>query len=63
VVGGEVWAVADAEHRGLLQLVVEQSHDVALAVLIERGCRFVEKDPARFVQKDPRKDEPLLLAE
>ena len=34
-----------------------------LAVFVERGCRFVEKDPAGFMQEKPRKGEAFLLAE
>jgi hypothetical protein len=36
---------------------------MALAVFVERGCRFVEKDPARLGQKNPGEGEALLLAE
>jgi hypothetical protein len=55
--------VTNAQHGRILQLTVEQSHDVALAVFVERGCRFVQEDPAWFVQEEPRKGEALLLAE
>src|SRR5450759_1997250 len=63
VVGGEIRTVANAHHGRILQLFVEQVHDVALAVFVERGCGFVEKDPARFMQEEPREGEALLLAE
>lgn len=63
VIDGEIRAVTDAQHGRALQFVVEQSHDMALALLVERGRRFVEKDPARFVQEEPREGDTLLLAE
>jgi len=63
VVGGKIRTVTNAQHGRILQLSVEQAHDAALAVFVERGCRFVEKDPSRFVQEDPREGEALLLAE
>ena len=63
VVGGKIRTVTNAQHGRILQLTVEQAHDVALAVFVERGCGFVEKDPARFVQKEPSEGEALLLAE
>ena len=63
VVGGKIRTVTNAQDGRILQLAVEQAHDMALAVFVERGCRFVEKDPARFVQEEPRKSEALLLAE
>nr|WP_316165114.1 MULTISPECIES: hypothetical protein [unclassified Bradyrhizobium] len=63
VIDGKVRPVTNAQHRGLLQLVIEQSHDAALAVFVERGCCFVEKDPSRLVQQKARKREALLLAE
>jgi hypothetical protein len=37
-------------------------HSSLLAVFVERGCRFIEKDPFRFVQEEPREGEALLLA-
>ena len=55
--------MADAQHGGILQLGVEQAHDVALAVFVERGGRFVEKDPTWLVQEEAREGEALLLAE
>ena len=63
VVGSKIRTVTNAQHGRILQLTVEQAHDVTLAVFVERGCRFVEKDPSRFVQEDPREGEALLLAE
>jgi hypothetical protein len=54
VVGGNIRTVTDAQHGRRLQLTVEQAHHVALAVFVERGCRLIEKDPARFVQEEPR---------
>src|ERR1035437_1322667 len=62
VVGGKIRTVTNAQHGRILQLTVEQAHDMALAVFVERGCRFVEKDPAWFVQEEPREREALLLA-
>ena len=62
MVDGQIRAVTNAQHGGLLQLVVEQSHDAVLAVLVERRCRFVQKDPSRLVQKKARKSETLLFA-
>ena len=62
VVGRKIGTVTYAQHGRILQLAVEQGHEVVLAVFVERGCRFVEKDPARFVQEEPRKGEALLLA-
>ena len=35
----------------------------ALAVFVERSCRFVEKDPAGFMQEQPHEGEAFLLAE
>src|SRR5665213_3189695 len=63
VVGGEIRTVTNAQYGGFLQFTIEQAHDVALAVFIERGCRFIEKDPAGFVQEQPCEGEALLLAE
>ena len=63
VVGRKIRTVTNAHHGRILQLGIEQAHDMALAVFVERRCRFVEKDPARFVQEEPRKSEALLLAE
>ena len=63
VVGGKIRTVTNAQHGRILQFTVEQAHDVALAVFVERGCGFVEKDPARFVQEEPREGEALLFAE
>ena len=63
VVGGKIRTVTDAQHGRILQLTVEQAHDVALAVSIERGRGFVEKHPAWFVQEEPREGQALLLAE
>src|SRR5665647_1156557 len=63
VVGGKIRTVTNAQHGRILELTVEQAHDSALAVFVERGCGFVEKDPARFVQEEPREGEALLLAE
>jgi DNA mismatch repair protein MutH len=63
VVGGKIRAVTDAQHGRILQLVIEQAHDMALTVLVERSCRFVEKDPAGFVQQEPHEGETFLFAE
>ena len=63
VVNGKVRPVTDAQHGGLLQLIIEQSHDAALAVFVERGRRFVQKDPCRLVQEKARKSESLLFAQ
>src|ERR1035437_7248828 len=63
VVGGKIRTVTNAQHGRVLQLTVEQAHDVALAVFVERGRAFVEKHPAGFVQEEPREGETLLLAE
>src|SRR5450631_688501 len=63
VVGREIRTVTNAQHRRILQFTVEQAHDVTLAVFVERGRRFVEKNPARFVQKEAHEGEALLLAE
>ena len=63
VVGGKIRTVADAQYGRIFQFVVEQAHDAALAVFVERGRRFVEKDPAGFVQEQPREGEAFLLAE
>ena len=48
VIGGKIRTMTNTQHGRVLQLIVEQAHDVALAIFVERGCRFVEKDPARF---------------
>src|SRR5450755_1642325 len=63
VVDGKIRTVTNAQNRRLLQLIVEQAHDAALAVFVERGGRFVEKDPSRFVQQEAREGEALLFAE
>src|SRR6185437_15799774 len=63
MVGGKIRTVTNAQHGRILQLAVEDAHDAALAVFVERGCRFVEKDPARFVQQEAREGEALLLTE
>ena len=63
VVDGKIRPVTNAQHGGLLQLIIEQSHDAALAVFVERGRGFVEKHPSGFVQEEPREGEALLLAE
>ena len=63
VVDGKIRTVTNAQYGRLLQLIVEQAHDAALAVFVERGCRFVEKDPSRFVQEETCEGEALLFAE
>ena len=62
VIDGEVRSVADAQDGRVLQLGVEQPHDMALAVLIKCGRRLVEKYPAGLVQEEPREGDTLLLA-
>lgn len=63
VIGDKIRTVTNAQHRCIPQLIIEQRHDVALAVFVERRCRFVQKDPARFVQEEPREGEAFLFAE
>lgn len=63
VVGGKIRTMANAQYGRLLQLIIEQAHDMSLAVFVERGSGFVQKNPARFVQDEPREGEALLLAE
>jgi hypothetical protein len=62
VVDGKIRPVTNAQHGGLLQLIIAQSHDAALAVFVERSRGFVEKHPSGFVQEEPREGEALLLA-
>jgi hypothetical protein len=63
VIGGKIRTVTNAQHGRILQLTVEQAHDMALAVFVDRGCGFVEKDPAMLVQEEPREGEAPLLAQ
>ena len=37
VVDGKIRAVTNAQYGRLLQLIIEQAHDAALAVFVERG--------------------------
>lgn len=37
--------------------------ETALGLLIHRGCRFIEEDPAGPLREDARKSELLLLAQ
>ena len=62
VVDGKIRTMTNAQYGRLLQFIIEQAHDAALAVFVERGRRFVEKDPTRFVQ-EAREREALLFAE
>ena len=48
VVDGKIRTVTNAQYGRLLQLIVEQAHDAALAVFVERGGGFIEKDQSRF---------------
>jgi rare lipoprotein A (RlpA)-like double-psi beta-barrel protein len=43
VVGSKIRTVTNAQHGRTLQFAVEQAHDAALAVFVERGCGFVER--------------------
>ncbi len=64
VVDGKIRTVTNAQYGRLLQLIIEQAHDAALAVFVERGRGFIEKDPSRFVQQEEaREGEALLFAE
>ena len=54
VVDGKIRTVTNAQYGRLLQLIIEQAHNAALAVFVERGCRFVEKNPPWFVQQEAR---------
>ena len=44
VVDGKIRTITNAQYGRLLQFIIEQAHDAALAVFVERGRRFVEKD-------------------
>ena len=63
MVGRKVGTITNAEYGRILELVIEQRHDLVLAVLVEGGGGFVEEDPEWFVQDEARKGQPLLLAE
>ena len=54
---------AEAEHRRIGQLTLEDREHQLPVVLRERADRVVEEHPARRVQQQARKGEPLLLVE
>jgi hypothetical protein len=51
VAGSKVRTVANAQHGRTLQFTIEQAHDAALGVFVERGCGFVGKNPAGLIQR------------
>ena len=51
VIHGKIRAMANTQDGGLLQFIIEQAHDAALAVFVKCCGRLVEKYPSRFVQQ------------